>query len=128
MYWSPYTEPTVIRIDQTTKLIPIQVITLPIDDPSNSAVKAAISVPSNEGESKANIGRPYFSQICLALVSLFEGSGGLSTLHSGLPLRDRLLLDWTCLTQNKNGGSFMVEKLNIIISELGNIRQAEPVR
>lgn len=73
MYWSPYTEPTVIRNDQRIKLIPIQVITLTLDEPSNRAVKAAISVPSNDGESKANTGRPYFSQIYLALVSLFEG-------------------------------------------------------
>jgi hypothetical protein len=46
MYCRPYTEPNVITIDQTIKLIPIQVITLTLDEPSISAVKAAKSVPS----------------------------------------------------------------------------------
>ena len=68
-----YTDPTAIIIDQTTKLIPFKVTTLILEAPSTNAIKAAISVPSMEGDNKAYTGRPYFSQICLALVSLFVG-------------------------------------------------------
>lgn len=73
MYCNPYTDPTVITTDQTTKLTPIKVTTLILEEPNTRAIKAAMSVPSMEGEIKAKTGRPYFSQICLALVSLFVG-------------------------------------------------------
>lgn len=73
MYFNPYTDPTVITTDQTTKLTPIKVTTLALEEPNTRAIKAAISVPSMEGETKAKTGRPYFSQIRLALVSLFVG-------------------------------------------------------
>lgn len=43
-----------------TKLIPIKVTTLILEEPSTRAINAAMSVPSMEGDNKANTGRRIF--------------------------------------------------------------------